>query len=183
MWVQILLFTMLFNYKLIKDIQLFTINFNQFNFVKLFYFNYIFIFQHTPSKINLLNLSNYLYLTTKIFFKKKNFNKLYINNDYLFLTPGVVLKFNNLFKKSLKIKTSLWNLFFIMFVKINSFKHIWMINNFFFNLSKILRNLIKFNLVNSFIYLNFFKKKFFLKKNSIRRIKKWVKKKYFKVVI
>jgi hypothetical protein len=42
-----------------------------------------------------------------IFFKKKNINKLYLNNDYLFLTPGIVLKYNNLLKKNLKNKSNM----------------------------------------------------------------------------
>lgn len=180
---QILLFTMLHTYNLIKEIKLFKLNIEKVNFTKLFYFNYFYIIQYVSLNTQLPTLTQNLFLTTKVFFKKKNFNKLYVNNDYLFLTPGIVLKFNNLFKKSFKIKTNLWNLFFIMFVKIQNFKHIWFLKNFFANLSKILRNLSKFSLLNSFVYLNFFKKTFFFKKNSVRRIKKWVKKKYFKVTI
>lgn len=44
------------------------------------------------------------FLINMLFFKKKNFNKLYLNNTYILLTPGIVLKFNNLFKKNLKKK-------------------------------------------------------------------------------
>lgn len=64
------------------------------------------------------------FLINMLFFKKKNFNKLYLNNTYILLTPGIVLKFNNLFKKNLKKKSTLWNLFFLMFTKINNFKFI-----------------------------------------------------------
>lgn len=183
MWVQILLLTILYNYNLIKDIKFTKYLSNDFFLKKIFFFNYFYLFIYNFFSKQLILTVSYNYLTTKIFFKKKNFNKLYLNNDYLFLTPGIVLKFNNLFKKSFKIKTNLWNLFFVMFAKITNFKHIWFVKNFFFNLNKIFRNLIKFNLIFSIIYINLFKKIFFFKKNSVRRVKKWVKKKYFKVGI
>lgn len=98
---------MLFNYNLIKEIKLFRTNYDNYNLPKLFYFHYLYIYQFTLFRSTLNYLPNFLYLTTKVFFKKRNFNKLYINNDYLFLTPGIVLKFNNLFKKNLKSKTNL----------------------------------------------------------------------------
>jgi hypothetical protein len=77
----------------------------------------------------------------------------------------------------------MWNLFFIMFTKIKNFTLSWQLHNFFFFNNKIIRLLIKFNLINSWIFLNFFKQNFIKKYKTVRRIKKWIKKKYFKINI
>lgn len=144
-------------------------------FYNLFLFNLLTFTKFTPIINNLL--------ITLIFFKKKNLNKLYLNNNYLFLTPGIVLKYNNLLKKNLKNKSNMWNLFFIMFTKIKNFNLCWHLNNFFLFNNKIIRFLKKFNLINSWIFLNLFKQNFIKKYKTIRRIKKWIKKKYFKINI
>lgn len=181
MWVQILLFTMLKTYKFWKeykfnDLELIFNKPSQILFFYSLFTTQISKFQKfTPSITNLL--------ITLIFFKKKNINKLYLNNDYLFLTPGIVLKYNNLLKKNLKNKSNMWNLFFIMFTKIKNFTLSWQLHNFFLFNNKIIRLLIKFNLINSWIFLNFFKQKFIKKYKTVRRIKKWIKKKYFKINI
>ena len=122
-------------------------------------------------------------LITLIFFKKKNINKLYFNNNYLFLTSGIILKYNNLYSKKLKNKSNMWNLFFIMFTKLTNFNLVWQLKNFFLFNNKLVRLLLKFNLLNSLIFINLFTQNFIKKYKTIRRIKKWIKKKYFKINI
>jgi len=142
-------------------------------------------FLFTTQLINFFS-SNFFksnFLINMLFFKKKNINKLFLNNEYIFLTPGIVLKFNNLLKKNLKKKSTLWNLFFLMFTKINNFKFIWKLNNFFLNNFKLIRYIKKYNLLHSWVFINLFKQNFKFKYKTVRRIKKWVKKKYFKINI
>lgn len=181
MWVQILLFTMLKNYTFWKDYK-FT-NFHQIisNDKPILFVYFLFTIQ--LNKFFSSNSFKSNFLINMLFFKKKNFNKLYLNNTYILLTPGIVLKFNNLFKKNLKKKPTLWNLFFLMFTKINNFKFIWKLNNFFLNNFKLIKFIKKYNLLQSWIFINLFKQNFRFKYKTIRRIKKWVKKKYFKINI
>lgn len=179
MWVQILLFTMLKHYKFWNDYKFFDLGLIINNQSIILFFYNLFVIQNLSFITYLPTTSNML--INLIFLRKTNLNKLYINNIYLFLTPGIVLKYNNLFKKNLKNKLNIWNLFFIMFTKIKNFTLCWQLTNFFVNNNKIIRLLIKFNLINSWIFINLFKQKFILRYRTVRRIKKWIKKKYFKI--
>lgn len=120
---------------------------------------------------------------SKWFSKKNNMQKLYFKAHIYFLSSGMVV---NTFKrpfKFLKKRVRIWNVVAKWYKKLFLFPTILWLNNLYgykLNLLKLFmrKKVYFFSVFVQFFFLNFI----FIKKKK-KRIKRWIKKKYFSVEV
>lgn len=121
---------------------------------------------------------------TFIFTKQGKFNKLYIdNNDGLFLSSGIILKFIGYDqKKFLKKRLKIWHNYLKAFKFLHKIQTILIFKDLFGKKIIFFNKLIKLTNLKIkwlFLKLNFNTSVNFIK--TKRRIKRWIKKKYYQI--
>lgn len=139
----------------------------------------------SKAKQALITLSLIKHESLDVFTKKRNFNKLYVNSSKnIFLSPGIVLRFlkqND--SKYLKKRLKTWH-GYIKAIKIlqkNSF--ILRFRDLYGKKGILMQKLLKSKLNISIIFIRFFYLQFSLHVKKKRRIKRWIKKKYYQIEI
>lgn len=137
------------------------------------------------SALNIVSKNHAQIELLNVFTKTKNLNKLYLNsNKNLFLSPGIILRFiKALSKKYLKKKHKCWS-GAVQAVKllINSPVIVFFQNLFgkkFFFFEKLLKNNVKI----IWVFIQLFYLNYHPQTKPKKRIKRWVKKKYFQLSV
>lgn len=119
----------------------------------------------------------------KIFTKKKNFNKLYsvLGRDS-FISSGIILKnYSDETQRHLKKKTKNWVCGAMAIKALSQGPQILEMDNLFGKKELLLRKLFLYKLQISWAFFKIFYLNFNFIKKPKRRIKRWSKKKYFKL--
>ena len=120
-----------------------------------------------------------------VFTKNKNPNKLYVdNNGGVFLSPGIVLRFMNLDKKRfLKKRLRTWY-GYIKALKLLQRRYFTLhFSDLYGNKSIFVNKLSKGGIRVSWLFIKLFRNDFSLKTKKSRRIKRWIKKKYYQLEV
>lgn len=124
----------------------------------------------------------------KFFCKRTNQNKLYsCSSKKLFISPGIIVRYvngvNGVQLKFLKKKSKTWANTLKILLLFMGQCNVFVFDNLFGKKEILLKRLVKRRALNSWFIFNLFFLNYGYSKKPKRRIKRWIKKKYYRLSI